>query len=270
MQTEHLYKTALVTGGSSGIGLAISKQLLRMGFKLLISGLEESEVLEAEKQLKAEIKNADLHVCFGDLSQRESADRLWSFAKKVLGHIDVLINNAGFGHYAFTPDTDLKKEQRMIALNCIAVHQLSILASKEMCHRNLGHIINISSISAFQPAPMLNTYASTKAFVFQFTMGLHYEFKMRGLKVNATAICPTPVRTGFEATAGLGKTGLYSSWMLVDTDTVAKAVVKVLGKQVSHRVPGFWFHFLNKISRRLPYSWTTVLAQSALKEKVKK
>jgi short-subunit dehydrogenase len=155
----------------------------------------------------------------------------------------------------------------MIELNIRALVRLTAHFGRLMKERNIGHIINIASIAAFQPAPFLSAYGASKAFVLQYTMGLQSEFEQMGLRVRATAICPTPVHTGFERAAGLEKTGLFKSWMVADVHTVADTVFKAVSHRWLYRVPGSWFHLLNRISRRLPYRWLTWVGIQTMRRK---
>lgn len=258
---------ALITGGSSGIGFETCRRFLKAGYTVMLTGLEEEETQQAVGRLRSEFPEATIHSWWGDLSSMDSVDALLTEAQQRLGTPDVLVNNAGFGLYGSGLDTHPEREEQMIELNIRALVRLTAHVGRQMTKRNRGHIINIASIAAFQPAPFLSAYGASKAFVLQYTMGLQSEFEAMGLKVRATAICPTPVRTGFERAAGLEKTGLFRSWMVVDVHTVADTIFNAVGRRWRYRVPGVFFHHLNRVSRRLPYRWLIWIGRQSMKER---
>jgi uncharacterized protein len=256
----------LITGGSSGIGFETSRRFLRAGYAVLFTGLEQSETKQAADRLMAEFPQSKIHYWWGDLSIMEEVNSLITETEQRMGTPDVLVNNAGFGLYGSAIDYDQAREEQMIELNIRALVRLSGHFGRKMKEANRGHIINIASIAAFQPAPFLSVYGASKAFVLQYTMGLQSEFEEMGLRVKATAICPTPVRTGFEKTAGLEKTNLFKSWMVADVHIVADTIFNAVLHRWRYRVPGNVFHWLNHISRRLPYRWLTWVGLRSIRE----
>lgn len=134
----------------------------------------------------------------------------------------------------------------------------------DMIARNHGTIINISSISAFQPNPGLSTYGACKAFVYQFTRAINEELKDNNLKVRCLAICPTPVRTNFQKNAEMQNSILFDSWMTVDAPLVAQEIYEAYVGKKNYVIPGKIFHFLNHISKRLPDSLQIWLAKKHL------
>ncbi len=256
----------LITGGSSGIGFETCRRFLQAGYEVLFTGLEMSETNQAAERLRREFPESTIHIWWGDLSNTDEVIALITEAEQRLGTPDVLVNNAGFGLYGSALDYDHTREEQMIQLNIRTLVRLSGHFGKKMRDQNRGHIINIASIAAFQPTPFLSAYGASKAFVLQYTMGLQSEFEEIGLKVRATAICPTPVRTGFERTAGLEKTNLFKSWMVSDVHTVADTIFNAVQHHWYYRVPGRFFHRLNHISRRLPYRWLTWVGLRSIRE----
>jgi short-subunit dehydrogenase len=259
--------TALITGGSSGIGYETCRRFLKAGYTILLTGLKAADTQEATDKLIAEFPKATIYNWYGDLSNMEKVDALIAEAHQRIGTPDVLVNNAGFGLYGSGLDCDHNREAQMIHLNIMALVRLTGHFGRQMKEQDRGHIINIASIAAFQPTPFLSTYGASKAFVLQYTMGLQSEFKAMGLRVRATAICPTPVRTGFEKTAGLEKTNLFKSWMVADVHLVADTIFEAVGRRWYYRIPGFFFHILNHISRRLPYRLLSWVGLQSIRER---
>ena len=106
-----------------------------------------------------------------------------------------------------------------------------------MIAQKSGNILNVDSIAAFQPGPLMSVYYATKAFVLSFSQALHRELKGTGVKV--TALCPGPIRTNFDNAADLGESGLFKNLKVWDPDTVAKFGYKNMNKGKAICVCGF-------------------------------
>jgi short-subunit dehydrogenase len=115
---------------------------------------------------------------------------------------DVLVNNAGFGYIGDFVDCPLSKELDMIDLNIKTMHILTKLYLPGMAKRKKGYILNVASIAGFLPGPQMVTYYATKAYVVRFTQGLAEEMRQRKTGVYVGALCPGPVDTRFNETAG--------------------------------------------------------------------
>ncbi|HTN79034.1 MAG TPA: SDR family oxidoreductase [Acidimicrobiales bacterium] len=227
--TEHPWRTALVTGASSGIGESMTRQLASAGVQVLAVARRE-ERLHA---LADELPRGSVLVLAADLTKKKSVAAVADAAREV----DLLVNNAGFGTSGRFVDADPKRMQREIKLNVLAVTLLTRSAVEGMTARGRGWICNVSSIAGFQPAPNLAVYAATKAFVTTFTEGLHEE--LRGTGVSATALCPGLTRTEFQSvsnTTGQSRDIPDFAWMTADevaavglADTAAGVAVSVPG-----------------------------------------
>lgn len=183
--------TALVTGASSGIGLAYSELLAQMGCRVIMVSIEPSVVTIAN-ELGARF---GVH-CEGvemDLATDSSADKLYHWCCLNGYEVDILINNAGifyFKELILLPQT---KVQAMMNLHMVTVAKLTRLFAIGMCQRKRGYILNMSSICADMPNPGLTMYASTKAFVKSFTTSMWYELRDYG--VNICCVTPGGVAT---------------------------------------------------------------------------
>lgn len=257
----------LITGASSGIGKELAKIFAREGYDCLLTALEEEELAGCVEDLRKEVPQADIQSFAIDLSVPGSAQRLHDQCMEMTWLPDVLINNAGFGTYGFVPDISIERELAMMQLHIIELYQLTRLFLDHMLLNDRGYIINLSSISAFQPSPKLTTYGATKAFVYQFTRGLQYELKLKGSQVRTMVVCPTPVRTRFGQDTGLVNTSLFHSWMTVEAPMVASAIYKGMCRNRSFIIPGRFYHFISKISRRLPEKFQIWLSYQHLKQR---
>lgn len=179
---------ALVTGASSGIGLAIVEELGRRGVPVVLVARDVERLNDiAEKHpVEAEVLGADL----SDAVQLATVE-----ARLEQGDIDLLVNNAGFGVNGKFVDHDRDDETGMVLVNVLALHRLSHAAATTMQEARRGAILNVASVAAFTSMARSSTYSATKAFVVTFTDALASELK--GTGVTATSLCPGLTRTEF-------------------------------------------------------------------------
>lgn len=245
-------KTALITGGSSGIGLEFSKLFAADGYRLIIVSKCESELDEAGESLLKLYPNLDIVLLEQDLAEDNAAQKVYDFTQENNREIDVLVNNAGFGCYGFIDDISLQKEMDMIRVNIVCVHQMTRLFLKDMIEKDAGKILNVSSIAAFQPSPFFAAYAATKAFVKNFSQAIQYELYSKKSKVTVTTVCPTPVKTKFAAAADMQGMNLFESWMVVSAETVARDGYKAMKAGKDMVIPKRVFQYMNEVSKRMP------------------
>ena len=182
---------AVVTGASSGIGREIARQLAAEGTELVVVARDEHrlEELATELDVPCEVMVADL-ADVGGVSRIE--DRL----RDVSAPIDLLVNNAGFGHQGSFHELDLEREAAVVDVNVAAVHRLAHVAAVAMVAAGRGGILNVSSMAGFMAAPGSATYAATKAFVTSLSEAKHAELEPSG--VHVTVLCPGFTRTEFQ------------------------------------------------------------------------
>lgn len=260
-------KNVLITGGSSGIGFELAKVFLQKNNHCCLVALDNERLDRSFSELNRSFPNAHIIKLGIDISNPESPGIIYSFTQEHSFIPDVVINNAGFGTYGETWINNMKVESKMIDLHISSLYKLTRLFLNDMIKRDDGSIVNISSISAFQPSPYLNTYAATKAFVYHFTRGLQAELIASGSHVKAITICPTPVRTNFGENTDIYRSGLFESWMAVDVDMVAESIYQSISSGKTYSVPGRFYHYLSYITRILP-EWVQIkIARAKLKPK---
>lgn len=133
---------ALITGASSGIGREIALYLSDLGYDIIVVARNELALRELQREVKTKVEVISM-----DLTDRENVWKLHEMYKRE--PIEVLVNDAGFGVHGPVTETDLEKDLDLIDLNITAVHMLTKLFLKDMKKRNLGYILNVSSISGF-------------------------------------------------------------------------------------------------------------------------
>lgn len=183
---------ALVTGGSSGMGLEYARQLSAIGCNLLLVSNQEEQLKQCAEDLKAQ-HPIEVETCFMDLAQNDSADELFAFCKEKSLSIDILVNNAGmFFFHELTPEIDAKA-MTLFRLHTLTPTRLCLLFGDEMKQRGYGYMINMSSMASTFPVPGLTMYAATKAYLKSLSKSLYFEMKPYG--VGVTTVCPGAIAT---------------------------------------------------------------------------
>lgn len=183
-------KTALITGGSRGLGLQLAEALGEQGAKLVISSRKQHELDEAIAHLKQ--RGIDALAIAADLGQEQAPQALAAASLKHLGHVDILINNAGATWGSPAEDHPLEAWDKVMNLNIRSIFQLSqVIGKQSMIPRHYGRIVNIASIAGLggNGASSMQTiaYNTSKAAVINFTRTLAGEWGQYGITVNAIA-----------------------------------------------------------------------------------
>ena len=194
-------KLALVTGASTGIGYAIAKELAKRGANLIISATSRSE--DKLNELSSEINNlgSECHIFFEDLSKINSGRSLYDQIKLQNLHVDLLVNNAGYGRWGTFHDIEMDDYADMIQLNITSLSELSHLFITDMISEGGGGVINVGSVASLTPVPYSSVYAATKAYVLSLSEGLRYEYKNLNIKIMALLPGATVSNFGQVATA---------------------------------------------------------------------
>lgn len=221
---EKLNKTALITGASSGIGRDMARVLSEKGYNLILVARDVNKMLELKNELKSDVKIIQM-----DLSIEDNCKNLYEQVK----HVDILINNAGFGVFGNFAETDLDKELNLINTNIKAVHILTKLFLKDMIERSEGHILNVSSIAGFTPGPLMAAYYSSKAYVLRLSEAINVELRKQKSNVKISVLCPGPVKTNFNNVAGV-KFNLSS----LSSEYVARYAINKMLKNKLIIIPG--------------------------------
>ena len=186
-------RSALVTGGSSGIGLAIARALREDGYELTLASRRAEKVEPAAAELGA------LGIA-ADVSNEEDCERLVAAHRERYGGLDVLVNSAGIGIAGKIEDQPAKHVDLQLGVNLrglLVVTRLALPLLKE----SKGHVINLASIAGTQPTPVLAVYGATKAAVLALTRSLNAELEADG--VRCTALAPAFVDTPMASWSGV-------------------------------------------------------------------
>ena len=229
-------RAALVTGGSSGIGLAIARLLRDEGYDLTLVSRQQEKIEAAAAELGAAAVAAN--VADPDECARAVAEHQERF-----GRLDVLVNSAGIGIGGLVEDLDLKKLDMQLDINLRGLF-LVTQAAIPLLRETRGWIVNLASIAGTLPTPGLATYGATKAAVISLTRSLNAELDAAG--VRAIAICP-----GFVDTPMAQWSGLEQDEMIRPEDC-AEVVRMCLRLSPAARVPQVVIERMGSVSGDVP------------------
>ena len=232
---------ALITGASSGIGREIARILSDMGYDLILAARRTDRMEELARTLKTHVQ-----IVGTDLAQAENCIALYEKCKN--SDVEIVVNNAGFGSFGEFCRGKLEDDLTMIDLNVRAVHILTKLFLNDFTEKNKGKILNVASAAGFMPSgPLLSEYYATKAYVLSLTRGIAKELKKSKSGVRVCALCPGPVKTEFNAVAGVS---FASAGM--DCKTVARAAVSGMMRGKTVIIPGLMMKFGKFFAKILP------------------
>lgn len=220
-------KTALITGASGGLGLSFVNIFAKDGYDVVLVARNGArlEDIKAEIEKKYGVKAT---VIAKDLCSSDGAKEVYTETQTKGITVDVLVNNAGIGDFGEFWKNDFSRQERIVDLNCTALMELCHLYLPQMVKNGSGKILNVASIAAFQPGPLMSVYYASKSFVLSFSQALTRELKGTGVKV--TCLCPGPIRTNFDVAANFGESGLFKNLKVWDPDVVAEFGYKNMKK----------------------------------------
>ena len=214
-------RAALVTGGSSGIGLAIAHMLKEEGFELTLAARQVERLDAAASGLEA-------HACQADVALEEDCERLVASHRERFGRLDVLVNCAGVGFAARVEDAQTKHLDLQHAVNLRSAFLIT-RASVPLLRESSGWIVNMASVAGVGPAPALSAYGAAKAGLIAFTRSLNKELEDDGIR--ACAICPGFVDTPMATWSGLAPEEM------IQPEDCAEAVRTLLRLSPRARIP---------------------------------
>jgi hypothetical protein len=232
---------ALVTGASSGIGKAIATELAKKKINLILVARRQAELDLIKRSLETSY-GITVEIRIFDLSTEENCHALFETCKD--DHLEIVVNNAGFGCVGLFENLELETELKMLRLNVISVHILTKLFVKSM---EQGVILNVASMAGFIPTPNMAAYAASKAYVYNLSEAINYELKRTKKKVRVLSLCPGPVNTNFANVAG-AKTGFIG----MSAEKCAKIAVNGITRGRHIIIPGFGMKLTKFFLRFLP------------------
>ena len=186
-------KMAVITGGSSGVGLEFSREFASRGYALALVSNRDADLADAKQSLEREFR-VPVHTLCADLSDAGIAEKILSWCDSIGLQVEVLVNNAGMFFMEYLSPENLGKAETMMGLHVFTPTRLCILFGARMKDRGKGYILNLSSMTARIPAPGIAVYSASKAYLKSF--GRSFSHEMRPYGVRVTTVCPAAIDTG--------------------------------------------------------------------------
>ncbi len=183
---------ALITGGSSGMGLEYARQLAAKGHDLLLVSNQQEELAKTAEEI-SQSYGVKVIGRYQDLAKETAAEELFGYCQAENLQIDILINNAGMFFFEELSTENEAKALTMMRLHMFTPTRLCVLYGEEMKKRGSGYILNMSSMAAKLPCPGITIYSATKAYLKSFGKSLYFE--MRPYGVGVTTVCPAAIAT---------------------------------------------------------------------------
>lgn len=247
--------TALVTGGSSGIGYAIAQELVTRGVRrLILVAQTEDKLQEAAKTIQATAQDLEIKTININLGEQGAPAKIYKQIKEEFNwKVDLLVNNAGFGRkfvFAENPETDTSL--KTVDLMVRAVVEMMLQFLPDMVSRKSGGILNVGSTGGFQPVPYTAAYAASKAFVHTFSQAIRQENIEKGVRV--ACVIPGVTETNLDGQGHGEKRGIIEKVGVDQPEDVAKVAVDTLEDNAAARIVGWNNKAFHSVFNLLPDS----------------
>ncbi|MDO7138291.1 SDR family NAD(P)-dependent oxidoreductase [Algibacter lectus] len=250
-------KTALVTGAASGLGYELTLLLAKDAYKLILVDIDSAKLADVQIEVETQF-NVEVITLIKDLS-------LPNISQDIINDIgdasiDVLINNAGFGLFGTFAETNWERESAMLNVHVMTTTHLTKLVLEGMVKRGSGKILNMASLAAFQPGPLMSIYYASKSYMLSFSEAIANELK--GTGVTVTALCPGPTKTAFQETVSEDANDNKITFNMACAKEVALYGYKAMLKGKSYAIPGRF----NKVLAVIPRFITRNAATSIVRK----
>jgi short-subunit dehydrogenase len=227
---------ALVTGASSGIGLAIARELARRGYPVLLVSNEKEKLEQTTAEISGEF-HVDARHYYMDLARQDSARELFDFCVTHNIGVSILVNNAGMFFFRDVTNTPPERIETMLYLHIYTPVMLSRLFGEQIIHeQRTGYILNMASIAAWMMMPGIALYSSTKSFVRCFSRAMRNEVFDKGVSIST--VCPGAAATGlYNLPPRYTKLGV-SLGIIITPEKLAKKALNRMFKKRPEYIPG--------------------------------
>jgi len=259
---------AVITGASSGLGVAFARKLAARGYDLLLIARREDRLRSVAREI-GEQYHVGVEILVADLTDDTG---LASAAVRIRDAADLglLVNNAGFGTWGYFFDADPGGQDQMHRLHVLATMRLSHAALANLVPRAIAGtgIINVSSVAAYAPSPQNVSYGATKTWMNRFTEALAIELGAKSSPVTVQALCPGFTLTEFHDTLGMDRSTIPASlWMTADF--VVEESLRGFDRRTLFVIPGWRYKLLVGMLRLLPgglIRWGSIRAAQRYKK----
>ena len=250
--------TALITGGTAGIGRAFADKFAALGYDLVLVARGQERLESAAEELRR-VSGVHVQTLVADLADDEGAGAVRERLAAPDRPVDILVNNAGFALGTSFRSGALEDEERLLDVHVRAVLRLTHAALPGMVLRGKGSVINVASVAAFVPR---GTYSAAKAWVVSFSESVAAE--LTGTGVRCMALCPGFTHTEFHERAEIDE-GQIPGWMWLNAPDVVDAAIEDLRKGLTVSVPAAKYKLLVGASRLVPRRVSTRMGRSVSK-----
>lgn len=229
-------KISIITGATSGIGYEIAKIIAQEDTDILLIARNEENLQKVQEEL-TQISTHTVSYFALDLSSNLNNLQQQIQAKISDKQLLYLINNAGFGDFGEFAHCDLKKQQKMINLNILALTVLTKFYLENAPKNKPSYLLNVASIASYTAGPLMSVYYATKAYVLSFTRAIIFE-NHHNPYLNISLLCPGPTDTLFVKTANLENSSLFERLKTMTAKDVAHIAMRELKKGKKEIIPG--------------------------------
>lgn len=257
---------ALVTGASSGIGLMYARELARTyKYDLVLVSNQEKEIVETADAITAEF-GVRTYPLFRDLSLQTAAEELFEYTTAQGWDIEVLINNAGVFFFNEFNAASMKRIELMLMLHVVTATKLMRLYGDSMCTRGRGYILNMSSLSCWMAMPGIQCYNATKAYLYNLSKSLWYEYKPQGVTV--TVMTPGAVDTALFGLSPYWRKVAVKLHVSIPPEKLVARALKKMFRGRKWGMPGVINHIATPFLKHMP-DWVVFTAIKPLKKFMK-
>ncbi|MBR5197005.1 MAG: SDR family NAD(P)-dependent oxidoreductase [Alistipes sp.] len=240
---------ALITGASSGIGLCYAKELANRGYNIVAVSNQEEQLKIVESELRTSYGVEVLTLC-KDLTDRNAPLEIYNETEGAGLEVEILICNAGMLLFSTLTNTIPERLPAIIDLHCTTTTLLCRYFGDTMKERRKGHILIMSSSTAWLPYPTISHYSATKAYIKNFAFALWYELNRYGVSV--TAVFPGAVNTPFYKLSDKLRSRLATFGVLMSPERVASSALRAMFRGRRRLIPGLFTRLVVVLCALLP------------------
>ena len=248
---------ALVTGASSGLGVDFARQLAARGASLILVARREEQLKTVAAEIEKDFGVSVQTICM-DLAVPGAPQALYDQLQQRAIHVNVLVNNAGFGIYGDFAETPWERQKAMLDIDIITLTHMTRLFVQDMLARKSGYILQVASTAAYQPTPTYACYSAAKAYVLLMGEALNSELRNSGVSV--TVVSPGITATEFLKVSGQTPS-LYQRLTMMDSPSVTRIGIEAMLKRRSSVIPGFLNSLVVFSTRLIPSSIQATVAR---------
>jgi uncharacterized protein len=258
-QDKSRHKNVLITGSADGIGYQLAYIFAKHHYNLVLIDKEAKKIQLIADEFSNKF-GISVKALVKDLSICTSPEEIFTELQTAGIKIDILVNNAGIGTYGVFSETDLTQELKLLQINIVSLTHLTKLFLNDMINQGSGKILNVASVAAFQPGPLMAVYFASKAYVLSFSEAIANE--LEGTGVTVTTLCPGPTASKFQKTAAMEESKISHVNRMMTTETVAKIGYDSLMANKTIAIPGIRNQILARSVRFAPRNIVTKIVRS--------